>query len=194
MKKYYLFILVAPFLFAFGCEKRTFEFVATIGTNENYLVDQSGHFTESSTITRDEVLERLDIPDEAEITAVNIESAAVEIIVLDDNAATAVNLSGVVKLGSSNPDLFKNYPVPFQLAEYAINALISAGVDGIENKLENYLMGSDIDPFEIELTGDSSPTAGNRIHVQILLKIKGSVKYNECMEVPFFMEGGDPCE
>ena len=193
--KKYLLVLIA-LLLIFGCENRSFEFVATIDLNETYLVDQTGAFNEAGIVTRNEVLDMIDIPETAEITDVNLESVEVKIVVLESNEAMGVLLSGSVELGSSKPALFNNFPVPLVAVNapfIGINSLISEGVAGIRSKIEKYLEGSDTEPFEIHVSGDSSPSEGERIHVQILLKIKGTVKYNECMEVPYFMEGGDPC-
>lgn len=196
MKKYLLILLVIP-LMAMECENRKFEFVATINMDEVFEVDNTGAFSESAVVTREEVMGLFDIPESADIEDVNIESMAVRVEVLDDNAATAVSLTGEVQLGSSRPLIFEGYPVPLinpDNAFYGINSLISEGISGIRGKLERYLEGSDTEPFTIQLSGDSSPTAGNRIHVLLTLRIVGTIKYYECLEVPFFVEGGDACD
>jgi hypothetical protein len=195
MKKYLILVLAIPLL-TVACEKRKFEFAPMINLEKTYMVDQTGAFNETATISREDVLDLLDIPETAEIKDVYIESIAVKVIILENNAASAVLLSGKVQLGSSKPALFNDYPAPLVLVDdpwIGLNSLISEGVSGIKAKIEGYLEGSDTEPFDIELSGDSSPTSGNRIHVRILLKITGTVKYFDCMEVPFFVEGGDPC-
>jgi len=196
MKKYLLILFVIP-LMAMECENRKFEFVATMNLDEVFEIDNTGAFSEYAVVTRDEVLSFFDIPESAEIEDVNIESMAVRVVVLDDNEASVISLTGEVQLGSSKPAIFNGYPVPLfspDNAFYGINTLISDGISGIRSKLERYLEGSDIEPFTIQLSGDSSPTAGNRIHITLTLRIVGTVKYYECLEVPFFVEGGDACD
>jgi len=196
MKKLFILIFCIPLL-ALQCEKRQFETVGTINVDETYEVDQTGHFVEVEEISRDQVLDLLDIPEDAEITEVNIESVSIKVVVMSDNEASAVIVEGAVDLGASKPEFFSNYIVPLVAVDnpwIGLNTLIQEGVTGIKNKLEKIILGMDDDGFAIILEGDSSPTAGNRIHTQIILRITGTVKYVQCLEVPtFIVEGGEPC-
>ena len=196
MKKLFILIFCIP-LMALQCEKRQFETVGTINVDETYEVDQTGHFVEVEEISRDQVLDLLDIPEDAEITEVNIESVSIKVVVMSDNEASAVIVEGAVDLGASKPEFFSNYIVPLVAVDnpwIGLNTLIQEGVTGIKNKLEKIILGMDDDGFAIILEGDSSPTTGNRIHTQIILRITGTVKYVQCLEVPtFIVEGGEPC-
>ncbi len=195
MKKLFILIFCIP-LMALQCEKRKFETVGTINVDETYEVDQTGHFTVVEDITSSQILDLFDIPEDAEITEVNLESVSIKVVVLGDNQATAVLVSGAANLGETKPKFFNNYVVPLIGADkwYGVNSLIENGIKGIKDKLEGYLLGLDDKDFSIILEGDSSPTTGNRIHTQIILRITGTVKYFQCLEVPtFIVEGGDPC-
>jgi hypothetical protein len=197
MKKLFILIFCIP-LMALQCEKRQFETVGTINVDETYEVDQTGHFVEVEEISRDQVLDLLDLPEDAEITEVNIESVSIKVVVLSDNQATAVIVEGAADMGTTSKiEFFNNIIVPLVAVDdpwIGVNTLISNGVNAIKNKLEKIILGMDEDGFAVILEGDSSPTAGNRIHTQIILRITGTVKYVQCLEVPtFIVEGGDPC-
>jgi len=198
MKKLFIFILIIPILFA-GCEYRKFEFAPTIKLEKIYEIDQTGVFDVIRSIQRQEILDLLDIPEDAEITEVNIESISIKVVVLQDNEASAVSVSGdvvIVEMENQHENLFEDYIVPLVMVDapwIGLNSLISDGVERIKGKLEDYLMGTDLAGFVIALSGDSSPTTGERIHTQIMLRITATVKYFQCVEVPSFIEGGDPC-
>jgi len=195
MKKLLLFILIIPFLLT-GCENRKFEFVGTINVDNSYEVDQTGFFDEGYAITKNDLLNMIDVPEEAEITEVNIESISVQVVVLENNEANAVSLSGAFDSGTGKIQLFEDYPavlIKVDAPFVGLNSLIADGVEKIKNKIEGCLKGDDDTGFSIWVYGDSTPTSGNRIHTNILLRITGSIKYTTCESVIFFIEGGDPC-
>ncbi len=194
MKKFWLFILVITIL-ATACQYRKFEFVATIGIDKEFVVDQTGNFSEKQTITRNQVLDALDIPETADIKEVNIERISLRVTILDNNEASFVSASGRLQLGNSNPEVFKDKIIPLVAVNAPIiglNNLIAEGIGGLKGKLEAYIKNTDVSPFDFEIYGDSSPTTGQKINAKIELQITGSVKYDECIEsLPFT---GDDCE
>lgn len=192
MKKLLFLVLCLPLMaWQMQCEKKKFPGVGTIKVDETFEVDQTGHFVEVEEISRDQVLDMLDLPDDAEITEVNIESLSIKVIVLSDNMASAVSVSGAADLGGKTPEIFDDYIVPLVAPNsfFGINTLISEGVNAIREKLEKIILGMDDNGFAVILEGDSSPTTGNRIHAQVILRITGTVKYYQCLTVPFFMDG-----
>jgi hypothetical protein len=194
MKKHISLILIS-FLFCTACENKKLTLVGNIKLDRTFPVDQTGAFSSSSQITSDQVRNDLDIPETATIEEVNIESISIKVLVLQDNQATAVRVSGKLQIGNTAPKLFNDYIAPLVLVDnpyIGLNTIIAEGIQGIRSKIEEYLKTMDNTPINITLVGDSSPTAGNRIHAQILLKINGTVKYSECINLPFFM-GGEKC-
>jgi len=197
MKKYLYILLALPFL-AMECENKKFEYVATIDMVRTYEINENGPFNDGAIVEYSEILDMLDIPENADIGEVNIESISIRIILNEGNQANALNISGIVELGSSSANtlVFENFPVVLigpDVPYIGINSLISEGVEKIKNKIENYLMGTDTAPFFILVTGDTSPTGGQLVKATILLKINGTVKYTVCEEMPWFIEGGEPC-
>ena len=198
MKKIFLLLPLALLLMSLQCENRTLEQVTTIEFNETYNVNKLAPFNESTTLTRSDVLDMFDIPAEATIKAVHIESIAARVVVQEGNQASALSLSGRLALGSSNPELFSNFPVVLVQVDapfIGLNSLISDGVNGLKNKIESYLIGSDTAPFDIRVSGNSTPTGGQLIKAQILLKIQGTITWEICEEMPVFLiEAGEKCE
>ena len=194
MKKLWLFILVITLL-ATACQYRKFEFVATIGIDKEFVVDQTGYFSEKQTITRNQILNALDIPVTADIKEVNIEKIALRVTILDKNEASFVSASGRLQLGTSNPEVFKDKVIPLVAVNAPIiglNNLIAEGVEGLKGKLEGYIKNTDATSFDFEIYGDSSPTTGQKINVKIELQITGTVKYEDCIETLSII--GDDCD
>lgn len=188
-------LLMIIALLSQACEYSELTTVGSINIDQTFNVDQTGPFSQSSTITYNQVLQNMDIPNNAVIDQVNIESISAKVIVLPDNVATAVSLSGKLQFGNSNPEIFNDYPAVLAGADAplaGLNALIDDGVQGLKTKIEDYVRGRDYSPFNFILNGNSSPIPGMRVHAQILIKIKGSVKYTSCELLPFLM-GGDQC-
>ncbi len=194
MKKYLLIILVIP-LMAVECKYRKFEFAPTISVDKAYEVNQNGPFSEVQTITREQVLDALDIPETAKITKFSIEKISLRVKVLEGNTAKLILASGMLQLGSTNPEVFKNYPISLVGVDYAfigLNDLIDAGVEKLREKIEKYILKQDTAPFNIVINGDSSPTAGEKVNVILDLKITGTVKYYDCIETLSII--GDECD
>src|SRR4030042_3796871 len=194
MKKYLLIILVISLLAA-GCEMRKFEFAPTISIHENYVVAKAGPFSEQETITREQVLDALDIPETAEIKEFNIEKISLKVTVLEGNEASLILASGKLQLGSSSPEVFNDFPISLvgvDVGWIGLNDVIAEGVGALTGKIEGYILGNDTAPFNIEIYGDSSPTGGQKINVNLELRIAGSVKYEDCVETLPFV--GDDCD
>jgi hypothetical protein len=195
MKKLIPLILVIA-LISSSCEWSKYQLPVDININKTFTVDQTGAYSQSLEVTYYEIMNSLDIPAGATIDEVNIESISAKVVVLSDNKALAVNISGKVQLGSTSPEVFNNYYAPLVAVdnEYiGINTLIDQGVQGLKSKLEGYLKSKDFSSFNINISGNSAPTTGQRVHIQILIKISGTAKYTICANMPFFV-GGDKCD
>ena len=195
MKMLIPLMMIIPIL-STGCENRKFEFVGTINVDNTYEVDQTGFFDKLYEVSRGELLNLVDIPEDAEVTEVNVEKMLIKVIVLDDNKATTVTLSGAFDPGTGKIKLFDDYPATLVAVDapyMGLNDVIAEGVGRLKQKIEAVLKGKDDTGFSVWVYGDSWPTSGNRIHVNIIFRISGSVKYTQCESVLFFIEGGDPC-
>ena len=194
MKKLIPLIFIIA-LMSSGCEWSEDQVTIPININKTFPVDQTGAYSQSLQITYHDVMDELSIPSLATIEEVNIESISVKVVVLSDNVAPAVNISGKIQLGSSSPEVFNNYYAPLIAVDnkyVGLNTLIAEGVAGIKSKIDGYLKSKDFSSFSITVNGNSTPITGQKVHIQILLKISGSAKYTVCNFQPFLM-GGDNC-
>ena len=185
-----------------SCEKRKFEFVADIEYVQVFLIDETGPFTKSGTITEQDVLSQLDIPDDATITEVDIKTLAV--IMEPDyeggNDAGSVRLAASIKESGSTEALFDgslyNLPIPLEdvnlpiVGKVGAQRLIDEGVAKLRRKINGYLTELDGGSFDIEIEGDAG--AGKRLRVLIGVEFVATVTYEECIET-VFGAGGDEC-
>lgn len=194
MKKLIPLILTVA-LMSSGCEYSKVQVPVDININKTFPVDQTGAYSQSLQVTYYDVMNELDIPSSATIDEVNIESISVKVVVLSNNKAPAVKISGKLQLGNTSPEVFNNYYAPLIAVDnefVGINTLIDQGVQGLKSKIEGYLKSKDFSSFDININGNSSPIEGQRVNIQILLKITGYAKYTICAYMPFFL-GGDSC-
>ncbi len=185
-----------------GCEKRRFEFVVDVDYARIFVVDETGPFTKSGTITEQDILNELDIPDDATITKVDIKTL---VVILEPdfeggNEAEAVALSALIReSGIAEPLLDRSsygISVPFEernlpiLGKVSAQKLIDKGVSKLKRKINDYLMDLDDGSFEIEIKGD----AGESTILRALIGIEfvATITYEECVETALGA-GGEEC-
>jgi hypothetical protein len=187
-----LLLLTLPFLS--GCEKQVMHFVTTYSRDQVFEVDQTGQFVATGTITKDDVRGALDIPDDAEITDVQIESLSLRIVKHPDNAAMALSVSGEFDNGVRH-QLWNNKPVVLSGADvplFGLNSLIAEGVASLRGQIQAYIQDLNAPTASFRLQGTCTPTA-SRMHLQIHLQVRATIKYIECVSVPRVMFDGNSC-
>ncbi len=187
------FLLLALPLLA-GCEQRLFHFVVTIDQTPTFPIDQTGAFSRSIRITEQDVLRALDVPEGGKITGVDIESLSLKVVVKPGNTAPALSVSGRISDSQGQSTMFQNYPIVLSGVDASfvgLNDLIETGISKLRNKINGYVMKIDNSAFDIEVSGDTVPS-GQRVVLDLQLRIKATIKYDECLEVPLG-EGGEDC-
>lgn len=191
MKKL-LFLILPVIILLTGCETKKFTVVGNINIDREFQVDKTGSFTENSTITAPDVNDDLDLPDDAVIVDVNIESISAKIVALEGNQTNAATVNGKIQTGTTEFQLFNNLVISMPAGDNdysALNTLLAEGVQKLRTKIEDYVKQNEFSPVTITVNGDSSPTTGKRVHARILLKISGSVTYYKDVSLPFFIGG-----
>lgn len=186
------YILSAIALVAAGCEDQEFEFVGTVNIDKTYLVDNSGNFDESATIITNEFINLMDIPDDATIGEVNIESLSVNVLALNGNEASSVKITGDLSINGEDIGLFSNYMV--NVSDNAdswlsVTGLANDGVQAVKNKFQAFIEGTDYESFTIAASGSSAPTSGSRVHAQVTIRLTTTITYVQDAEVPWFIHG-----
>jgi hypothetical protein len=197
MKKIFLLPFFAIPLMAMECAYQSFEYVADIKFDKTYVVNQTAPFDEETEVTREEVLGDFNLPENATVKKVTIESISARVVPQAGNAASIVMLSGNITLGGLKPEIFSNYPVPLIGVDeplIGLNSLIEDGIGKLKTKLEKYLTGTDNSPFTMSVKGNSTPTGGQTIKATVTIRIKGSIVYDVCEEMPrALIDPGEEC-
>jgi len=180
-----------------GCEKQRFYFVVDVSKDLVYEIDQTGAFDLTERVTSSDIRSALDIPEDAEITDVQVKSLVCKVYPYDDNSAPALLVTGRVDDQTGPLDkVFENETIPLagvDVPYIGLNALISGGISKIRNRIKDYVDRTNNADFLINLQGNSQP-ADWRIHVALVLVIDITVKYSECLDVPAGFTDGESCD
>ena len=120
-------------------------------------------------------------------------------MVKSGNQASRINVTAkIIDVNQQTETVYENYPVtltglinvdtPF----IGLNDLIATGVSKLRGKLEGYAKNTDSGSFFIEVSGISVPS-GQRVLVDLHLRVKATVKYDQCVEVPQLFSSGEEC-
>lgn len=197
MKKIIACIPLLALLMLTSCEKRLFHFVATINQSPTFTFDNTGPFVQRVVITSDRIKAAIDVPSDARITGVDIESLSLRVTVKPENRASALSVTGVtINANQQRKVMFQNYPVPLvgvNVPVIGLNSLIEDGISELRGKINGYVQNTDNTAFVIEVSGNSSPASGQRVTIDLNLIVKASVKYDQCVEVPQLFSSGEKC-
>lgn len=195
MKKMAAFPLLLALMLLAGCNSWLFHLVATIDKTAVFPVDQTGGFEKFVTITSEDVLNALDLPDDARVTGVDIEGLSLRVILKPGNNASRLRLTGeVYDVAQDKSKMFENYEVVIAGADEfgGINDLIALGIGKLRGKLEGFIKKLDTTSFFIELSGDSVPP-GQRVALNVELKIRATIKYDQCLPMPLGFTSDEEC-
>ncbi len=190
-----LLALMVPGLLS--CEKQTFHFVVDFSDDVTYEINATGDFqTERATVTSNDIRSKLDIPETARITGVEVKALSLTIAKQGDNTATAVVLSGEIDDHVGDLDyVFVDKTVPLvglDVPFIGLNSLIESGITKLRNRIQAYIQRTNTADLDLWLTGSPTP-AGSRVHLTAHLVVDLTVKYDECLSVPAGLTGGDKC-
>jgi len=191
-----LFIFLALMLLSIGCAKKLFHFVVPLVRDERYTVDQNGAFGSIDKITSAEIRDALNVPEDGEVTRVDIESMSLKVNVLDGNQAKWIKASGYIEDDGKPLYFFQDQLVTLvgvDVKYVGLNALIEAGVKKLAKRINDHVKRINDADIEVGIAGDSDPP-GQRIKVLITLTVKATVLYDQCVEVPDFIGGEKSCE
>ena len=164
--------------FFWGCETRTFTYVSTVPKTLEYTVDQTGAFSENYTLYTDDFNDDLDLPEDAIIRGVSIESFAIQAESQEGNEASSVKMDCYA--GSETEPFAKEVtlPVDLSLSYNAMSGLVSSAVSKLRDELEGFVVDSDPPSIAFRIEGDSDPVPGKRILVTIRIKVTVTVAYD----------------
>lgn len=181
-----IIVLAVSLGFLWGCETRTFTFVSTIPKTLEYSVDQTGAFSETYNLYADDFNDDLDLPEDAIIRAVEIESFAIKAEPQEGNEASVVRIDCYA--GTETEPFAEDVPIPvdLSLSYKAMPGLASSLVSKLRDELEGFVVDSNPLSIAFRIEGDSDP-AGERIHALIQIKVTITVGYEKESEFPSFL-------
>jgi hypothetical protein len=195
MKKILLGLLLLAVPALSGCEKQIVHLTATFERDEVYEATGNAPFDHTATITSEEVRDALDIPDDATITKVEIESLSLKVHTLPGNEALSVVVSGTIQDETGLSDIWKDFPLVLAAVDapfIGLNALIEDGIGKLRAKLTNYVRKLNDNSATIHLTGHMVPNP-SEVHAEITLKIRATIEYTQCVDVPSVVMDGEKC-
>jgi hypothetical protein len=187
MKKLIVLLLfVLPL--TLGCEKILKTETARYDQAFTSTFSRSGTQTDVVTLTKAEVLKRLNLPDDARVLKVEIESLSFNVKLNSANQATDATFSGTVKTpNTAERDLFKDQKLT--LSRFGIlvgwtplNGLIATGIELLKNQINEWVTTqiSSVNSVTISITGVTNPPTSPMV-LDYSLQIKASIQYEHCV-------------
>ncbi|MBG0861083.1 MAG: hypothetical protein IQL11_16415 [Bacteroidales bacterium] len=201
MKNYILMLLALGALTA-GCEKRQFDFASSYSESASYTIDLTGPFNHTTTVSLDETLDVLDVPDETDIDAIYIKSISLKGQTLQNNEATGVDVSGTITYDGQSTQLFNSNHIEIQsngFTELGLSDLNSTAISFLKEFMtavvKEYL-GFPVGSFNltdhfftITLAGSPTPAESARINLSIEIRISFDLGFSGCIKtLPFLGE------
>jgi len=193
-------LLLLPILM--GCDKRLFKFQSNIDIAKVYTFDNTGPTRKSARIESEQIRSALDLPSDAKVTKVNIETLSLRIKLNDGNEAKLLKIKGfIADLGDQrilwdvdqiSPPIISPDASIFG-SKIGINGLIETGINKLKSKIEGFIKQNDFSSFLIYVEVDSSPFSGSRIAMDIEIIIKATIEYEQCVEVWNGLDAGEEC-
>jgi len=204
MKRYIVLALITILLLLVGCESRLFHFTVTLLQSKLYNINQTGAFSKSGVITKADVQNALNVPENARITSVEIRGLEVNYTPLAGNAASKVVLTDLTvngkKLLSSSQTIFitgvgASMPGVPNVTPVGLKFLIKYGIDEIISNMQNWIkkMPGGNPSMTFVLSGNTDP-AGQKIVLDLTVSIDATIEYDQCIDVPKSMMGGAECD
>ena len=197
MKKLAVLILIAGFAVLLNCEYKTIEQVVAVGIDRSFQgsLDGSDEFeTFTFTLTRAELLDRLDIPDDAEITDLQIESFAGKFTERDDSQADRVEMQVMIAAPTGDEEFVQlaTYPINTESLEPFSRSMTRRVTDLLENEL--LLILKDQSSY-FGLNAEIKIRAPERLSLDLYVDLWMNITYEICEEVPTILGiEGESCE
>jgi hypothetical protein len=188
MKTLLLCSIVLSVLVLSGCVDRYFKYTVNMNISGTWHIDQTSSFNASSFLTS-----TLDIPSDADITEVNIESLTLTPRVLTGHTATSVQASAVIRdCVGTQQTLFPSQSFALVGIEFIPDNVITAGVAKLQSLVNDFAKNKQFLPCnQVFLAGTVS---GGRAVLDIDYSIKATIKYGRCEQILSILGStGDDC-
>jgi hypothetical protein len=194
MKRMLLFAVLIALPLVTGCKNQLYHMTGTLNVSELFEVnDADGNYQAMETIQPGDVNAELDIPENAVITGVEIETLYFDVLTQPGNRATSVRASAWVRPQNGvYTAAFENLTLPLADGILNINSLNPAAVAILKAQLAAVVMhAGTAGPVDVrvELAANQAPVIAD-----VSFVVRGTVNYDVCLEVPDWFSEGEDCD
>lgn len=187
MKTHVLCSLVISILLMSGCSDRYFRYTADLDLKGTWHINQTSSFNATSFLTA-----TLDIPSNADIIEINVESLTLYPHVLTGHTAASVQASAVIRDCSGvQQTLFPNQTLSLIGIEFVPDNVIAAGVAKLQSLVNDFAKNKQFPNCDLVILAGTIPSG--RAVLDIDYSIKATIKYGRCEQIfaPLGGAGGD---
>jgi hypothetical protein len=193
MKKLIIGCVALMLFIGTGCNEQLFRQVLTVNKDMTFAIDHTGAFADNGTITAASIEDALNLPERSRVVDVFIETIKLSVSVKSGNVASTVKVSGSLQGGDAlfvdqNIDLTD--PEVLDESWFGFTVLNEDGIEDLKTRLSEIIEGTNIADLNFSFTGNSVP-GGQKIQIDVRLRVVATVLYEACFEVPPFMGSQD---
>jgi hypothetical protein len=194
MKRMLLLAVLIALPLITGCKKQLYHMTGTLNVSELFEVnDADGSYQAMETIQPGDINAELDIPENAVITGVEIETLYFDVMTQPGNRAASVRASAWVQPQNGvYTAVFENLTLPLADGILNINSLNPAAVAILKAQLAAVVMHvGTAGPINVrvELVANQAPVIAD-----VSFVVRGTVNYDACLEVPDWLSEGEECD
>jgi hypothetical protein len=192
MKRTLLLAVLLALPLVTGCKKQLYHMTGTLNIAEAFAVNADRNYQNIGTINPLDVNAELDIPDNAVIRSVEIETVYLTVHLQPGNEADNFLASASVRpQGGTYVPAFTNVNIPLEEGTHDITVLSTQAVAILKAQLQAVLMHvgtpGPID-VNLQLTANQAPVIAD-----IDVVVRGTVNYDTCVELPTWFSEGEDC-
>lgn len=166
-------------LFA-SCEGRLLRFVIPFLRDFTFQIDSNNSTTDVGTLTRADILGELDIPDDATVEAVDIQSVRLGLSPGAGN--TAVTATITFSYAGQMIARVINAPI-VALDSGPVDELVASAVNALRSDFEAMLQGSGPASMTITASVSNISPSGARLVLDAALQVRISLQYADCVDI-----------
>ncbi len=201
MKKALLVLILI--IFSLGCSKISRMDVVKFDKDFDYnFVTDGNLFPTVKTFTRQQLMSKLDLPDDAEIISVEIEGLEFNLKAASDNVTKGAVVRVTVKVSSMEKPIVRDTKITIDRLGNIwqgwkpLSLLASEGVSLLKSQITDWVNKySSIDSITMTAFAAPDPANSGRLSIDFDLKLKATITYRHCVDSPKLLGGeGLECE
>lgn len=156
----------------------------------NFVTD-GNKFPTVKTFTRQQLMSKLDLPEDAQIISVEIEGFEFNVKAAADNVTRGAVVAATVKISTMEKPIVRETKITIDRSGNIwqgwtpLSLLASEGVGLLKSQITDWVNKySSIDSITMTAFAAPDPAGSGRLSIDFDLKLKATVTYSHCVEVP----------